>query len=84
MSISSSQHVVDGTPIQLVQSGGYYEATIHCASGAAYLGGAGVTSSTGFKLDNGQTITIQCPDGSGLYAIANNTTATLYALKVAL
>ena len=84
MPLSSAKFSVDGTAVELVESGGNYEATIHVASGTVYLGDATVTSTTGYKMDNGDKIQVTCPDGSGLYAISASGTQTVYVLKIAL
>ena len=84
MPISSVVKLIDGVPIELCESGGHYEVHLHSASGAVYLGTSDVTTATGYKLDNGEKITVTCPDGDALYAISNGGSQTVYVLKVAL
>ena len=55
------------------------EVHLHCAQGAVYLDSAGVTTANGFKLDNGQVITITLTTNEELWAVAN-TSSTLYTL----
>ena len=77
---SSAQYSVNSTPVKLAESkGAPLEIHLHCAAGAVYLDGATVTTSTGFKLDNGQVITITLADNDQLWAVAQSS-STLYAL----
>ena len=64
-------------------NGAPQEVHIHCAAGSAYLDGSGVTTSTGYKIDNGQLITITLTTNEELWAVAQ-TSATLYVLTTIL
>jgi hypothetical protein len=77
---SSAQYTVNSTPVKVAQSNGSpIEVHLHCAAGAVYLDGSTVTTSTGFKLDNGQTMTVTIADNESLWAVAQSS-STLYAL----
>lgn len=85
MSISSAQYSVDGTAVKLAEANGMpLEVHIHVASGAIYLGNAGVTTANGLRMDNGDKETYTVPDGSALYAIAASGTVTVYTLVAVL
>lgn len=84
MPITSHKYSIGVAAVEIAESGGNYEVHIHSASGTVYLGNASVTSSTGFKVDNGDKLVVTCPDGNGLYAIADSGTKDVYVLKVAL
>ena len=81
---SSQQVAVTSTPVLLAKTNGApFEVHLHCAAGAVYLDSAGVTTSNGFKLDNGQTMTITLTTNEELWAVAN-TSSTLYVLTTVL
>ena len=81
---SSAQYSVNSTAVRIAKSNGSpIEVHLHCAAGAVYLDGSTVTTSTGFKLDNGQVITITLADNDELWAVAANS-STLYALVTVL
>jgi hypothetical protein len=46
-----------------------------------YLGDANVTTSNGYKLDNGDKMQVPVGDHEGLYAIASSGTHTIAVLK---
>jgi len=50
---------------------------LHSSSGTIYIGGVGVTSTTGYKMDNGDKLTVQLSDNEALYAITAAGTATM-------
>ena len=81
---SSQQVTVNSTPVLLAKTKGTpFEVHLHCAAGAVYLDSAGVTTANGFKLDNGQTMTITLTTNEELWAVANNS-STLYVLTTVL
>ncbi len=47
-----------------------------------YVGPLGVTTSTGFALHSGNTVTINVPERVQLYAVTNSGTHTLYVLQI--
>jgi len=84
MSISTSQTIVDGTPVALATANGMpLEVHIH-AKGSVYVGNASVSTSNGLQLDNGDKITFTVPDGSALYGIAAQGTVTVGVLVAVL
>ena len=84
MSITSSQIVVDGTPVALATANGMpLEVHLH-AKGAIYVGNASVSTSNGLNIDNGDKIVFTVPDGSGLYAVAAQGTVTVGVLVAVL
>jgi hypothetical protein len=81
---SSQQVAVNSTPVRIAKTNGTpNEVHLHCAAGAVYLDSAGVTTSNGYKLDNGQMITITLTTNEELWAVAANT-STLYVLTTVL
>ena len=85
MSITSAKLAVDGTAVKVAEANGMpLEVHLHSASGAVYLGNASVTSTTGYKFDNGDKDTFTVPDGSALYAISASGTQDLYVLTAIL
>ena len=59
----------------------YQSVYVHSASGTLYIGGADLTTANGYKLDNGDKLTIMVGDQEALYAITSSGTATLYVLS---
>ena len=51
--------------------------SLHSSSGTIYIGDANVTSSTGYKMDNGDKLTVQLSDHETLYGITGAGTATM-------
>jgi hypothetical protein len=49
--------------------------------GAVYLGNSNVTTSNGYKLDNGDKMQLLVGDNEGLYAIAASGTHTIAVLN---
>ena len=56
-------------------------AYLHSASGALYIGGADLSLANGYRLDNGDKLTLRVGDHSALYAMTSSGTATLYVLR---
>jgi hypothetical protein len=54
---------------------------LHSSSGTLYIGGDDLTVANGYKLDNGDKITINVGDYQALYAITSSGTANLYVLS---
>jgi hypothetical protein len=50
-------------------------------SGSIYLGGSNVTTSNGYKMDNGDKLSIVIGDLEALYGVAASGTHTLAVLK---
>lgn len=60
---------------------GDQSAYLHSASGTLYIGGADLTTANGYRLDNGDKISILIGDHEALYAMTSAGTATLYVLS---
>jgi hypothetical protein len=56
-------------------------AYLHSASGALYIGGADLSLENGYRLDNGDKLTLMVGDHSALYAMTLSGTATLFVLR---
>ena len=81
MSIAGSQYSVDGTAVKLAESNGMpLEVHIHCASGSIYLGNSAVTTATGYRMDNGDKLTMQLSDNESLYAVTAGSTVTMMVM----
>ena len=53
---------------------------LHSSSGTLYIGGADLTTANGYRLDNGDKITIMVGDHEALYAITASGTANLFVM----
>lgn len=60
---------------------GDQSAYLHSASGTLYIGGADLTTANGYRLDNGDKLSLLIGDHEALYAITTSGTATLYVLS---
>ena len=81
---TSGQYTISTTPVLLAKTNGSpMEIHLHCAQGAVYIDGSTVTTTTGFKLDNGQSIDITLTTNEELWAVAA-TSSTLYTLVTVL
>lgn len=56
-------------------------AYLHSASGSVYIGGADLTAANGYRLDNGDKLSLMVGDHQALYAVTSSGTATLYVLR---
>jgi hypothetical protein len=54
---------------------------LHSGSGTLYIGGADLTAANGYRMDNGDKLSIMVGDHEPLYAITSAGTATLYILS---
>lgn len=54
---------------------------LHSASGTLYIGGDDLTAANGYRLDNGDKLTIMVGDHEPLYAITASGSSTLYVLS---
>jgi hypothetical protein len=54
---------------------------LHSSSGTLYIGGPDLTAANGYRLDNGDKLTIMVGDHEPLYAITSSGSATLYVLS---
>lgn len=60
---------------------GDQSAYLHSASGTLYIGGADLTTANGYRLHNGDKLSVLIGDHEALYAITTSGTATLYVLS---
>ena len=82
MTIKTTQFSVTTTPAVIVADDLFPEAVyLHSASGTLYIGGSDVTTSNGYRLDNGDKLTLDNHDNP-IYAVTSSGTATLYCLVV--
>jgi hypothetical protein len=82
MPISSSQVTVTTAATLLVAGDAVAEGVyLHSSSGTCYIGGADVTSSNGYKMDNGDKLTINNHE-SPIYAITASGSVTMMVLVV--
>jgi hypothetical protein len=78
---STAQISVGTTPTLIVTANRADQLVyLHSSSGTLYLGNSAVTSSTGYKMDNGDKLTMQLSDNEALYAVTSSGTATLMAM----
>ena len=74
-----SQTTVTTTATLLVAADPHDQTVLlHTESGSAYVGNASVTSSTGFKIDSNNKVTLPLGAYEALYAIANSGTTKVY------
>jgi hypothetical protein len=80
---TSAQVTVTTSATSLVSANIAYQTVwLHnLGGGAVYLGNANVTTSNGYKLDNGDKMQLLVGDNEGLYAIAASGTHTIAVLK---
>lgn len=82
MAVSSAQYTVGTTPVLIYLGDGATTVHLHSATGTCYLGASDVTTSTGFRVDNGDKLTLDTHESS-VYAVsaASNTIYTLVLSK---
>lgn len=80
---SGAQVTVNATATVLVAATAFDQTVnLHnSGGGVVYLGDATVTTSTGYKLDNGDKLTIMVGDHEALYAITASGTNVVSVLK---
>jgi hypothetical protein len=54
---------------------------LHSASGTLYLGGSDLTLANGYRMDNGDKLSLLLGDHEDLYAMTSSGTATLYVMS---
>ena len=82
MTIATSQLSIGTTRSVVVADDLFPEAVyLHSASGTIYVGGADVTTANGYRMDNGDKLTIDNHDNP-IYAITSSGTATLYVMVI--
>ena len=74
----TAQYSVSTTPVKIVdQAGSPRKVTIHNETVASYLGDRNVTSSTGYKMDANDKITLDVNGGSELWIVTSTGTAAV-------
>jgi hypothetical protein len=82
MPISSAQITVTTSPTLLVAGDAQAEqVNFHSSSGTIYLGDSNLTSSTGYRMDNGDKIVLQNHE-SPIYGICSLGTALMSVLVI--
>ena len=77
----TSQKTVTGTATLLVTANRADQSVyLHSATGQCYIGNADVTTSTGYRMDNGDKITMQLSDNESLYAITAGSSVTMMVM----
>jgi protein involved in polysaccharide export with SLBB domain len=78
---STVQTVTTTRSIVVPELPGDQSVYLHSASGTLYIGGPDLTAANGYRLDNGDKLTIMVGDHEPLYAITSSGSATLYVLS---
>jgi hypothetical protein len=82
MPISSAQTTVTTAATLLVAADMQAEqVNFHSSSGTIYLGDANVTSSTGYRMDNGDKVVLQNHE-TAIYGITSTGSATMSVLII--
>ena len=77
----TAQKTVTNTPTLLVTANRADQLVyLHSSSGTIYLGNSDVTTSTGYRMDNGDKLSMQLSDNESLYGIVASGTATMMVL----
>ena len=78
---NTSQKTVTTSPTLLVTANRADQMVyLHSSSGIIYIGNSDVTTSTGYRMDNGDKLTLQLSDNEALYGIASSGTATMMVM----
>jgi hypothetical protein len=74
----TAQYSVSTTPVKIAdQAGSARKISIHNETVASYLGDRNVTSSTGYKMDANDKITLDVNGGSELWLVTSTGTAAV-------
>ena len=77
----SSQVTITSTASVIVSANSYRNIYLHnLGGGSIYIGGSNVTTSNGYKLDNGDKLSLIIGDVEALYGVAASGTHTLAVL----
>ncbi len=77
----STQVTITTTASIIVSANSYKNVYLHnLGGGPIYIGGSNLTTSNGFKLDNGDKLTLIIGDTEALYGVAASGTHTLAVL----
>ena len=78
---NTSQKTVTTSPTLLVTANRADQMVyLHSSSGIIYIGNSDVTTSTGYRMDNGDKLSLQLSDNEALYGIASSGTATMMVM----
>ena len=78
---NTSQKTVTTSPTLLVTANRADQLVyLHSSSGIIYIGNSDVTTSTGYRMDNGDKLSLQLSDNEALYGIASSGTATMMVM----
>lgn len=80
MAVSSAQYTITTTPTKIYLGDGATTVHLHSATGQCYLGASDVTTSTGFRIDNGDKLTLDTHE-EAVWAVSAGSN-TLYALVI--
>jgi hypothetical protein len=84
MGISTRQVTVGTTPTALVDATAEAETVVlHSSSGQCFIGNSDVTASTGYRMDNGDKLTIE-NKANGIWGITSSGTVTMMVLAIGL
>jgi hypothetical protein len=77
----TSQISVTSTPTLLVTANRADQSVyLHSSSGVVYIGNSDVTTSTGYRMDNGDKLTLQLSDNESLYGVVSSGSATMMVM----
>jgi hypothetical protein len=80
----SSAQVSVGTTATVLAAATDFDQTVwlhNSGGGVVYLGASNVTTSNGYKLDNGDKLTVTVGDSEALYAVTASGTQTVAVLR---
>ena len=84
MGISTRQVTVTTTPTVLVDATAEAEMVyLHSSSGQCFVGNSDVTTSTGYRMDNGDKLTVE-NKSNAIWAITASGTVTMMVLAIGL
>lgn len=82
MSISTRQVTVGTTPTILVDATNVSEQVVlHSASGQCFIGNSDLTTSTGYRMDNGDKLIIDNHE-TGIWGITSSGTVTMMVMVI--
>lgn len=82
MSISTRHVTVGTTPTVLVDATAEAETVVlHSSSGQCYIGASDVTTSTGYRMDNGDKLTID-NKANGIWAVTAAGTVQMFVMAI--
>ena len=81
MAVAGAQYTINSTPQAIYLGDGAATSHIHSASGTVYLGGSDVSSSTGYRMDNGDKLTFETHVDT-IYCVSSAGSQTVYVLNI--